>query len=257
MSINILRDYYLEELQKRSANGVHIPEDLLREIDKLTQQVKEFLQESQEEFDLKERNKSMEQMRLLLLMTFFNNVLQKIDDNYRDNFKLYNTYLFNGKDYGKTVVATDIREKIHAIHKMLIESWHHMVPPRIEDIHFPDSRLENNMIYESPGEYGIKPIVAEYGFLKPPSLKPDAQLLSIEEYLTTEYKIVDKYFENTKVANFAIDPDSVCCNPSDYDPTFLRDFSEEYDSIRYLDVYQKYKGLLSDYHQANWQILQF
>ena len=55
MSINILRDYYLEELQKRSANGVHIPEDLLREIDKLTQQVKEFLQESQEEFDLIEK----------------------------------------------------------------------------------------------------------------------------------------------------------------------------------------------------------
>ena len=197
----------------------------------------------------------MEQMFLFIWITFFNNVLQKNDDYYRTNFELYGTDLFNGKDYGKTVVSDDIREKIHAIHKMLIESWPHMVPPQIEDIHFPDSRLKNDMIYESAGEYRKVEMKPVYGFVEPPSLKPDARLLSIEEYLATEYKIKDEYFKNTEVANlanFARDPDSQFYDPHESDPTFLSDFQKEYASDTYDKVYQKFRGLLSDYHLDSW-----
>ena len=244
----------LKQLEKASELGVHIPEDLRQRMGELSQQVADFLRESDEEIELKKRKKTMEQMFLFIWITFFNNVLQKNDDYYRTNFDLYGTYLFNGKDHGKTAVATDIREKIQAIHEML-KSWPHMVPPRIEDIHFPDSRLKNDMIYESPGEYGIKPIVAEYGFVEPPSLKPDARLLSIEEYLANEYKIEDDYVRDSTVidfANFARDPDSQFYDPHESDPTFLSDVVKKYGSNRYLDVYQKFRGLLSDYHLDSW-----
>ena len=33
----------------------------------------------------------------------------------------------------------------------------------------------------------------EYGFVEPPSLKPDVRPLSIEDYLATEYIINDDY----------------------------------------------------------------
>lgn len=251
MSINILRTYYLGELEQRSINGVHIPEDLLREIDKLTEKLKEFLQESQEEFDLKERNNSMEQMLLFLWIVFFKNVLEK-NDEYYQKFELYGTQLFNGKDYGKTVVATDIKEKIRAIHEMLIESWPHMVPPRIEDINFPDSHLKNDMIYESASEYRKEQIEPKYGFVEPPSLKPDAHPLSIEDYLKTEYKFHDeRCIKDRKVldiANFIRDPENALYDPFEFDPTFLSDVIKKHGSKRYLDVYRMFTYWLSDYH---------
>lgn len=246
----------LKELQGASELGVSIPEDLRQGIELLSQQVADFLQSSQEEIDSRERDKSMEQMHLLLWMTFFENVIQKNDDYYRENFKLYGTFLFREKDHGKTVVSRDIRKKIRAIHKMLIESWPHMVPPRIEDINFSESHLKNEMIYgSSAGENGIVEVKPEYGFVEPPSLKPDARLLSIEEYLATEYKIDNDYIKDQKVLSFAMfakDPDGVGLNPSDYDPTFLSDVEKNYGSETYFDVYLKYKGLLSDYHREKW-----
>lgn len=247
----------LQKLQEASGLGVPIPEDLRQKIVVLSQQVADFLQASQDDIDSRARNKSMEQMYLLLWMTFFENVIQKNDDYYRKNFESYNTYLFNRKDYGKTVVATDIRHKIHAIHKMLIESWPHMVPPRIEDINFSESRLKNEMIYgSSAGEHGKVEVEPEYGFVEPPSLKPDAQPNSIGEYLKSQYVYDNDYIKDQKVlsfANFAKEPtSSVWYNPSDDDPTFLSDVQKKYGSKTYIDVYRERRGLLSDYHEANW-----
>ncbi len=242
-----------KELEQRlSSTGIPIPENLQTQIVELNQNVKAFLQASQEEFDSRERDNSLEQMLLFVWRTFFNNVLQKIDDYYRDNFELYNTMLFDEKDYGKTVVATDKRHKIQAIHEMLIKSWPHMIPPPIEDIYFPESHLVNDMIYECPEEYGIKPIKPAYGFVEPPSLNPDARPLSIEEYLATEYKIDDDCIENQTVINFADfarEPD-IKYDPSEHDPTFLSEVVEKYDSKRYIDVCEMFPHRLSDYHPS-------
>ena len=207
---------------------------------------------SQEDSDSRERDNSLDQMFLLVWTSFFNNVIQKNDDFYRENFELYNTKLFNEKDYGKTVVAIDIREKIRAIHEML-KSWPHMVPPRIEDIEFPDSRLKNDMIYESPSEYGIERMEPEYGFVEPPSLKPDVRPLSIEDYLATEYKIEDDCFNDRKVvdiANFTRDPENSSYDPQEFDPTFLLDVVKKHGSKGYRDVYQMFPHWLSDYHPS-------
>jgi hypothetical protein len=240
-----------KELEQRfSSTGIPIPEKLQTQIAELNQDIKAFLQASQEESDSKERDNSLEQMLLFVWRTFFNNVLQKIDDYYRDNFELYNTMLFNEKDYGKTVVATDKRHKIQAIHEMLIKTWPHMIPPRIEDINFPESNLVNDMIYGYPEEYGIEKIEPAYGFVEPPSLNPDARPLSIEEYLATEYKIDDDCIENRTVINFADfarEPD-IKYDPSEHDPTFLLDVVKKHGSKGYRDVYQMFPHWLSDYH---------
>jgi len=237
--------------QKLSSTGIPIPENLQTQIAELNKNVKAFLQASQEEFDSKERDSSLEQILLFLWIVFFKNVLEK-NDEYYQNFELYGTHLFNGKDYGKTVVATDIKEKIRAIHEMLIESWPHMVPPPIKDIHFPKSRLKNDMIYESASEYGIKQMEPEYGFVKPPSLKPNTQPLSIDEYLATEYKFEDddciKDRKVVDIANYIRDPENALYDPLEFDPTFLSDVVEKHGSKRYLDVYQMFTYWLSDYH---------
>ena len=239
-------------LEKRHVDaGIPIPEDLQKQIAEFNKTAKAFLQASQEEFDSKERDNSLKQMVLLLWRTFFNNVLQKNDDYYRENFELYGTFLFNEKDYGKTVVANDICEKKRAIHEMLIESWPHMVPPRIEDIRFPNGRLVNNMIYETPTEYGIKPIKTEYGFVENPSLKQDAQPLSIQDYLATQYKKVDDCVDDPLVmvfANFASGDSTY--DPCDEDPTFLSDVVKKHGSKRYNDVCRMFPNLLSDYHPS-------
>lgn len=243
-----------KELEQRlSSTGIPIPENLQTQIAELNQNVKAFLQASQKEFDSKERDSSLGQMFLFPWITFFNNVIQKNDDFYRENFELYNTMLFNEKDYGKTVVATDIREKIRAIHAMLIESWPHFVPPRIEDIHFPKSRLKNNMIYGSnASEYGIERMEPQYGFVKPPSLKPNAQPLSIEDYLETQYNFDDNYcIKDRKVvdiANYKRDPENSSYDPLEFDPTFLLDVIKKHGSKGYRDVYQMFPHWLSDYH---------
>ena len=242
-----------KELEQRlSSTGIPIPENLQTQIAELNQNVKAFLQASQEESDSKERDNSLEQMLLFVWRTFFNNVLQNNDDYYRENFELYNTMLFDEKDYGKTVVATDKRHKIQAIHEML-KSWPHMIPPRIEDIRFPKSRLVNNMIYETPTEYGIKPIKTEYGFVEPPSLKQDVRPLSIQDYLATQYKKVDDCVDDQLViafANFA-SYDSTY-NPCEEDPTFLEDVMKRYGSKGYSDVYEMFPNQeLSDYHPSS------
>jgi hypothetical protein len=242
----------LKELEKSSGLGVHIPEDLRQGIDLLSQQVADFLQSSQEEIDLKERNNSLEQMLILLWMTFFDNLIKKFVSDHSE-FPIYRTIMAD-KEHSKCVMADDIREKIHAIHKMLIESWPHMVPPRIDDINIPAGYLCNTMLYAS-WDGGIPPKV---GFVEPPSLKPDAQPKSIEEYLKSQYVYENDYIKDQKVlsfakfAKFAKDPDSEWCNPSDYDPTFLSDVEKNYGSKTYLDVYREYGGLLSDYHRETW-----
>lgn len=241
-----------KDLEQLSKTGIPIPKNLQIQIAELNENVKAFLQASQEEFDSKKRDRSLEQMLLFLWRVFFKNVLQKIDDYYRENFELYNTMLFNEKDYGKTVVATDIKEKIRAIHEMLIESWPHMVPPRIEDINFPDSRLKNVMIYESASEYGIEQMEPEYGFVEPPSLKPDAQPRSIEDYLKTEYNFKDddciKDRKVVDIAKYIREPKNAFYDPLEFDSTFLSDVVEKHGSKRYLDVYQMFTYWLSDYH---------
>ena len=241
-----------KELEQRlSSTGIPIPENLQTQIAELNQNVKAFLQASQEEFDSKNRDVSKEQMFLFIWRTFFNNVLQKIDDYYRENFELYGTMLFDEKDFGKTVIATDKRHKIEAIHTML-KTWPHMIPPRIEDIHFPESHLVNDMIYECPEEYGIEPIEPEYGFVEPPSLKRDVRPLSIDDYLATEYIINDDYIENRTVINFADfarEPD-IKYDPSEHDTTFLSEVVEKYGSKGYRDVYQMFPHWLSDYHPS-------
>lgn len=241
----------LKKLDESSRLGIQIPPELREILDRTNQAIDAFLQASQEEFDSKERDNSLEQMLLFPWRVFFKNVLQKIDDYYQ-TFKLYNTMLFNEKDYGKTVVATDIKEKIRAIHEMLIESWPHMVPPRIEDIIISDSCLKNDMIYESASEYGIKQMEPEYGFVEPPSLKPNAKPLSIEDYLKTEYKFHDddciKDRKVVDIANYIRDPENAFYDPLEFDPTFLSDVVEKHGSKRYLDVYQMFTYWLSDYH---------
>ena len=241
-----------KELEQRlSSTGIPIPENLQTQIAELNQNVKAFLQASQKESDSRERDNSQKEMVLFLWRTFFNNVLQKIDDYYRDNFELYNTMLFDEKDYGKTVVATDKRHKIQAIHEML-KSWPHMIPPPIEDIHFSESNLVNDMIYECPEEYGLEEIEPAYGFVEPPSLKPNARQLSIEEYLATEYIINDDYIKNRTVINladFAREPD-IKYDPSEHDPTFLSEVVERYGSKGYLDVCEMFPHWLSDYHPS-------
>lgn len=250
MSIESLRTS-IERLDEFSRRGISIPDELRQEIDRIKQNINAFLRASQEEFDSKEKNESQEQMIFFLWRTFYNNVIEKNDDFYKHNFKLYGTPLFNEKDYGKTVIATDIREKIRAIHEMLINSWPHMVPPQIKDIDFKGSLLKNNMIYESPGEYGIEEIPPAYGFDKPPSLKKDAQPLSIEKYLETEYRTVERINHNHVVldfAEFARDPDSQFYDPRECYPTFLSDVMERHGSKRYPDICRMFPNCLSDYH---------
>ena len=241
------------DLLKRHVDaGIPIPEDLQKQIAEFIKSSKAFLEASQEEFYSKERDNSLKQMVLFLWRTFFNNILQKNDDYYRDNFELYGTMLFNEKDYGKSVVATDICEKIQAIHEML-KSWPHMIPPRIEDIRFPKSRLVNNMIYETPTEYGIKPIKTEYGFVEPPSLKQDVRPLSIQDYLATQYKKVDDCVDDQLVMVFAnyASGDSTY-NPCEEDPAFLEDVMKRYGSKGYSDVYGMFPNQeLSDYHPSS------
>ena len=235
--------------QKLSSTGIPIPENLQTQIAELNKNVKAFLQASQEEIDSKERDSSLEQMLLFLWIVFFKNVLEK-NDEYYQKFDLYGTPLFNEKDYGKTVIATDIREKIRAIHEML-KSWPHMVPPRIEDIIISDSRLENDMIYESASEYGIEQMKPKFGFVEPPSLKPNAKPLSIEDYIATEYNSedVDCIKDNTVLnfVNYIRDPEHAY-NPLEFDPTFLSDVVEKHGSKGYLDVYGMFTFWLSDYH---------
>ena len=240
----------LKNLDKSSRLGIDIPPELRQTLDSAKQAINAFLQASQEDSDSRERDSSLEQMLLFLWTSFFNNVIQKNDDFYRENFELYNTMLFNEKDYGKTVVAIDIREKIRAIHEML-KSWPHMVPPRIEDINFPESFLKNNMIYESPSERGIERMEPKYGFVEPPSLKPDVRPISIQDYLATEYKIEDDCFNDQKVvdiANFMRDPENSSYDPLKFDPTFLLDVVKKHGSKGYRDVYQMFPHWLSDYH---------
>lgn len=135
---------------------------------------------------------------------------------------------------------------------MLIESWPHMVPPRIEDINFPDSRLKNDMIYESASEYGIEQMEPKYGFVEPPSLKPNAQPLSINEYLATEYNFEDddsiKDRKVVDIANYIRDPENALYDPLEFDPTFLSDVVEKHGSKGYFDVYRMFTYWLSDYH---------
>jgi hypothetical protein len=95
----------------------------------------------------------------------------------------------------------------------------------------------------------MKPV---YGFVEPPSLKPNAQPLSIEEYLATEYNFEDDNCINDRnivyIANFTREPEKYFYDPLESDPTFLSDVVEKHGSKRYLDIYQMFTYWLSDYH---------
>jgi len=245
-----------EVLEKRSFEKVPIPDDFLEKITVFNQEAMVCLQESKARFDVWEREYTMSQICLFLWQAFFILYLQRIDADYRERFSLYNTGLYD-KDHARDVRAQDIREKIQAIHDMLKSSWTHLVPPRMQDINLPRSKLENDMLMEQGSEYwGIPPVT---GFVNPLTLNPGAVPLSIPEYFASECTDVD--VENDRVCknhtvknfvNFARDPDCYdWCNPFERDPNFLSDLMERYGHLTYPQICGMFPGLLSDYHPTD------
>jgi hypothetical protein len=107
----------------------------------MKQKINAFLRESQEEFDSIKRNESMDNFLLLLWRTFYKNIIQK-NIGEHEKFPIYHTGMIS-KEHAKDVTGNDFREKLNAIHKMLLESWPHMVPPLFEHINFPAGNLQN------------------------------------------------------------------------------------------------------------------
>jgi hypothetical protein len=245
-----------EELERRSFANVPIPDDFLEKITVFNQEAMECLRESQAQFGVWQRENTMNQMCLFLWQAFFILYLQRIDADYRERFSLYNTGLYD-KDHARDVRAQDIREKIQAIHDMLKSSWTHLVPPRMQDIILPGSKLENDMLMEEGSEWwGIPPVT---GFVEPPTLKPDAVPLSIFDYFASECTYVDvendRVCDDRTVANFvkyAREPEYYdWCNPFVNEPSFLSDLVERYGHLTYPQICGMFPGLLSDYHPTD------
>jgi hypothetical protein len=242
-----------QELKRRSFENVPIPVDFLEKITVFNQEAMACLRESQAQFGVWQRENTMKQMCLFLWQAFYILVFERIDADYRERFSLYNTGLYD-KDHARDVRAQDIREKLQAFHDMLKSSWTHLVPPRMQDINFPDSHLENDMLMEEGSEWwGIPPVT---GFVEPPTLKPDAVPLSIFDYFASECTSVDveneRVCHDRTVANFvkyAREPDFYdWCNPFERDTTFLSDLMERYGSTTYPEICRMFPRLLSDYH---------
>jgi hypothetical protein len=243
------------EFERRSFGNVPIPVDFLEKITVFNQEAMECLRESQARFDVWQRENTMNQMRLFLWQAFFILFLQRIDADYRERFSLYNSGLYD-KDHARDVRNQDIREKKKAFHDML-KSWTHLVPPRMQDIIFPDSYLENDMLMEEGSEWwGIPPVT---GFVEQPTLKPNAVPLSIFDYFASECTDVDvendRVCDDRTVANFvkyAREPEFYdWCNPFESDTTFLTDLMERYGSTTYPQICRMFPGLLSDYHPTD------
>ena len=256
MAVSSNEYYGLDEiyrvLEQRSFEKFPIPKDFLETITVFNQEAMVCLRESQARFDVWKRNHTMEQVILFLWKALFIGFLQRIDADYRERFSLYGTLLWE-KDHAQVVRAQDIREKIQALHDMLKSSWTHLVPPRMQDIIFPDSHLKNNMLMEEGSEWwGIPPVT---GFFEPPTLKPGTVPLSISDYIAFECRELDvenpRVCDDGTVANFvkfARDPEYYdWCNPFESDTTFLTDLMERYGSTTYLQICGMFPRL-SDYH---------
>lgn len=237
MSISSLIDK-LRELDNFS-RLLNIPDDLCQELDIMNQKIDAFLRASQEEFDSRKRNESMDNFLLLLWRTFFNNIVQKIIGEH-ETFPIYHTCMIR-KEHAKDVIRNDFHEKLQAIHEMLLKSWPHMVPPLFEDINFPAGRLKNEMLLASWDD-GIEP---EWGFVEPPSLKPNARPRSVEEYLKSDYLEKDRSVRDDIVflANHLAGLDGY--DPREQDPTFMGDFMVIHGNKRYSDVSRMFPTLHS------------
>lgn len=73
----------LKNLDESSRLGIQIPPELREILDRTNQAIDAFLQASQEEFDSKERDSSLEQMLLFPWIVFFKKVLEKMMNTIR------------------------------------------------------------------------------------------------------------------------------------------------------------------------------
>ncbi len=249
-------DELCEELERRSSGNVPIPGDFLKKITVFNQEAMECLRESQAQFDVWQREYTMKQICLFLWQAFYILYLQRIDADYRERFSLYDTGLYE-KEHARDVRAQDIREKIQAIHDMLKSSWTHLVPPRMQDIIFPESYLENDMLMEEGSEWwGIPPVT---GFVEQPTLNSGAVLFSISNYFASECTHVN--VENDRVCDdrtveyfvkYAREPEFYYwCNPFENDPSFLSDLMERYGHLTYPEICRMFPGLLPDDNQTD------
>jgi hypothetical protein len=236
-----------EELERRSFEKVPIPDEFLEMITVFNQEAMECLRESQARFDLWERDHTMTQMLLFLWMAFFMNVRSELK-KVHESFELFAIQQYFN-DYSRDVRQEDIRVKVCVIHEMLLSSWRHPFPPRTEDIIFPRSKLQNEMLMEKGyPDWGTEP---EYGFFELPTLKPDAAPLSIPDYCASECTGIDEdvVCDNRTVTNFvkhAKEPDFYDYNPFENDPTFLQDLMERYGSTKYSQICRIFPGDLWD-----------
>jgi hypothetical protein len=235
------------EFELRSFENVPIPVDFLEKITVFNQEAMVCLRESQARFDLWERDHTMTQMLLFLWLAFFMNIRSELK-KVHESFELFaiQQYL---DDYSRDVRQEDIRVKVCVIHEMLLSSWRHPFPPRTEDIIFPRSKLQNEMLMEKGyPDWGTEP---EYGFFEPPTLKPDAAPLSIPDYCASECTGIDEdvVCDNRTVTNFvkhAKEPEFYDYNPFENDPTFLQDLMERYGSTKYSQICRIFPGDLWD-----------
>jgi hypothetical protein len=205
----------------------------------MKQEINAFLQASQEEFDSRKRNESIDNFLLLLWRTFFNNIVQKIIGEH-ETFPIYHTCMIQ-KEHVKDVIRNDFHEKLNAIHKMLLESWPHMVPPLFEHINLPDGRLQDKMLLASR-DGGIEP---RWGFIEHPSLKHNASPRSVEDYFKSDYLEEDRSVRDDIVflANHLASLDRY--DPRKEDPTFMGDFMKRHGNKGYSDVSRMFPKLHS------------
>ena len=211
-----------ETLEESSRLGIPIQPELLQMRDNsINREINAFLTASQHEIDSRERDKSIDCLVLLLWRTCYKNIIQKIIGDH-EKFPIYHTCMIH-KEHAKEVIRDDFREKIQAIHEMLLKSWPHMVPPLFEHIHLPAGHLKNKMLWASWDD-GIDP---RCGFVEPPSLKPNTEPCSIEDYFKSDYLEDHSVRDNIAfLAEYLSGNGSY--NPIEQDPTFLSDFMERH-----------------------------
>jgi hypothetical protein len=159
-------------------------------------------------------------------------------------------YTYQPIDIFATWIRNDFREKIQAIHEMLLKSWPHMVPPQFEHIHLPAGHLTDGML--SPiWDDGIEP---RWGFVEPPSLKPNTEPCSVEDYFGSDYWDRDRVVNGNDISALLADylSDNSSYNPLDpihgmeNSSTFLSDFMEIHGQKGYHDVFEMFPNLLSE-----------
>lgn len=190
----------------------------------------------------------IDSLLLLLWRTCYNNIIQTICRSYEEFPTVSGGVL--RKDHAKDVIRNDFREKIQAIHEMLLKSWPHMVPPQFEHIHLPAGHLTDGML--SPiWDDGIEPL---WGFVEPPSLKPNTEPCSVEDYFGSDYWDRDRVVNGNDISALLADylSDNSSYNPLDpihgmeNSSTFLSDFMEMHGQKGYHDVFEMFPNLLSE-----------